>query len=203
MPHEQGAWVLLFVSGGAVEGADGCKPTSRGLPPAVVWRRRGGGGWKRWSCACGGGGGRVTGRNCARGATLPCPAGQGALRGCGGDAVCPGGAKALLCGAPDFGGFTGKSTLRGGLPFRRGRQARWEGGESGVVVRLQGMERAFILVRRSASSIRGERGGPHLPRVAKTVRLPFPHLPRSRNHPAGRPAGSARTRPRDQLRLSF
>ena len=41
-----------------------------------------------------------------------------------GDAVCPGGAKALLCGAPDFGGFTGKSTLRGGLPFRRGRQAR-------------------------------------------------------------------------------
>ena len=135
---------------------------------------------------------RRVGRRCLA------PVGQGALRGCGSDAVCAVGAKALLCGAPDFGGFTGKSTLRGGLPFRRGRQARWEGGESGVVVRLQGMERAFILVRRSASSIRGERGGPHLPRVAKTVRLPFPHLPRSRNHPAGRTAGSARTRPRDQ-----
>ena len=30
MPHEQGAWVLLCVSGGAVEGADGGRPTSRG-----------------------------------------------------------------------------------------------------------------------------------------------------------------------------
>ena len=58
----------------------------------------------------------------------PCPAGQGALRGCGGDAVCPGGAKALLCGAPDFGGSTGKSALRGGLPFRKGWQARREDG---------------------------------------------------------------------------
>ena len=41
MPHGQGAWVLLCVSGGAVESADGGKPTSRGLPPAVVF---GGGG---------------------------------------------------------------------------------------------------------------------------------------------------------------
>ena len=46
MPHEQGAWVLLCVSGGAVEGADGGKPTSRGLPPAAFWgtgRREDGG----------------------------------------------------------------------------------------------------------------------------------------------------------------
>ena len=69
---------------------------------------------------------RRVGRRCLA------PTGQGALREGGGDAVCPDGAKALLCGAPDFGGFTGKSTLRGGLPFRRGRQARWEGGGDAV-----------------------------------------------------------------------
>ena len=35
MPHEQGAWMLLCVSGGAVEGTDGGKSTSRDLPPAA------------------------------------------------------------------------------------------------------------------------------------------------------------------------
>ena len=37
MPHEQGAWMLLCVSGGAVEGTDGGKSTSRDLPPAAFW----------------------------------------------------------------------------------------------------------------------------------------------------------------------
>ena len=49
MPHEQGAWMLLCVSGGAVEGTDGGKSTSRDLPPAAFWGdgetgRRGDGG---------------------------------------------------------------------------------------------------------------------------------------------------------------
>ena len=35
MPHEQGAWMLLCVSGGTVEGTDGGKSTSRDLPPAA------------------------------------------------------------------------------------------------------------------------------------------------------------------------
>ena len=34
-PHEQGAWVLRFGSVGAVVGADGGRPTRRGLPPAA------------------------------------------------------------------------------------------------------------------------------------------------------------------------
>ena len=86
----------------------------------------------------------MTGRNCARGATLPCPAGQGALRGCGDDAVCPGGAKALLCGAPDFGGFTGKSMLWGGLPFRKGWQARREDGGGGAQSARDGYTRPTL-----------------------------------------------------------
>ena len=60
-PHEQGAGALRFGSDGAAVGADGGRPTSRGLPPAARW------------------------------ATLPCPAGQGALPVCGVDAVCPAG----------------------------------------------------------------------------------------------------------------
>ena len=60
--------------------------------------------------------------------------GDGSELRAGGDAVCPGGAKALLCGAPDFGGFTGKSMLRGGLPFRKGWQARREDGGRGSAV---------------------------------------------------------------------
>ena len=60
-PHEQGAGALRFGSDGAAVGADGGRPTSRGLPPAVRW------------------------------ATLPCPAGQGTLQVCVFDAVCPAG----------------------------------------------------------------------------------------------------------------
>ena len=198
MPHEQGAWVLLFVSDGAVEGTDGGKPTSRGLPPAAVFGgRRGGGGWKRWSCACGGGGGRVTGRNCARGATLPCPAGQGALRGCGGDAVCPGGAKALLCGAPDFGGFTGKSMLWGSLPFRKGWQARREDGGRGSAV-----GKGWIYTSYAGHAVLWvkTRPFPASPLAAKTVLQPRPlplHLPPSipRGERRALPAPAQGTRP--------
>ena len=60
-PHEQGAGTLRFGSDGAAVGADGGRPTSRGLPPAVRW------------------------------ATLPCPGGQGTLQVCVFDAVCPAG----------------------------------------------------------------------------------------------------------------
>ena len=60
-PHEQGAGALRFGSDGAAVGADGGRPTSRGLPPAVRW------------------------------ATLPCPGGQGTLQVCVFDAVCPAG----------------------------------------------------------------------------------------------------------------
>ena len=63
-PHEQGAGALRFGSDGAAVRADGGRPTSRGLPPAARW------------------------------ATLPCPAGQGALPVCGVDAVCPAGKSA-------------------------------------------------------------------------------------------------------------
>ena len=64
-PHEQGAGVLRFTSFGTGEGIDGGRLTSRSLPPA----------------------GRLGD------AALPC--GQGALRVCVFDAVCPVGAKAL------------------------------------------------------------------------------------------------------------
>ena len=66
-PREQGAGALRFVSDGAAAGADGGRPTSRSLPPAK---------------AC-------VERRCLA------PQGQGALPVCGGDAVCPCGAKAL------------------------------------------------------------------------------------------------------------
>ena len=36
-PHEQGVGVLRFIPVGAVEGVDGGRPTSRGLPPAAVF----------------------------------------------------------------------------------------------------------------------------------------------------------------------
>ena len=130
----------------------------------------------------------MMGWNCARGATLPCPNGARGAAGCGGDAVCPGGAKALLCGAPGFGGFTGKSALRGGLPFRKGWQARREAGKNRF---------AYSRASFKGWQTRPEHGGRG--RFARGENCPlFPRPPRFRNHPAGRPAGSARTRPRDQ-----
>ena len=82
---------LRFGSDRAVVGADGGRPTSRGLPPAK---------------AC-------VGRRCLA------PVGQGALPVCAFDAVCPCGAKALQSGAPDHGasrkgaGFRNVSPLKG------------------------------------------------------------------------------------------
>ena len=129
--------------------------------------------------------------------------GQGTLRECRGDAVCPDGAKALLCGAPDFGGFTGESALRGGLPFRKGWQARREDGGWGSAVgkgwiytSYAGHAVLWVKTRpfpteRSVSPTRSE---DRLSAPPATAIFP--------RHPAGRTAGSARTRPRDQDRLS-
>ena len=62
---------------------------------------------------------RCVGRRCLA------PVGQGALRGCVFDAVCPCGAKALLSMARRILGFiAGESYLRGGLPLNGGRAAR-------------------------------------------------------------------------------
>ena len=119
----------------------------------------------------------MMGWNCARGATLPCPNGARGAAGGGGDAVCPGGAKALLCGAPDFGGFTGKSALRGGLPFRKGWHARREAGKNRFAY-----SRAFF----KGWQTRPEHGGTEAmgaSRAAKTARssrgrLVFATIPR-------------------------
>ena len=125
--------------------------------------------------------------------------GKGCCGGGGGDAVCPGGAKALLCGAPDFGGFTGKSMLWGGLPFRKGWQARREDGGRGSAVgkgwiytSYAGHAVLWVKTRpfpteRSVSPTRSE---DRLSAPPATAIFP--------RHPAGRTAGSARTRPRDQ-----
>ena len=133
----------------------------------------------------------MTGRNCARGATLPCPDGARGAAGYGGDAVCPGGAKALLCGAPDFGGFTGKSMLWGGLPFRKGWQARREDGGRGSAV-----GKGWIYTSYAGHAVLWvkTRPFPASPLAAKTVLQPLPATAIFPRHPAGRTAGSARTR---------
>ena len=95
-PHEQGAGALRFVSDGTAVGADGGRLTSRSLPPAK---------------AC-------VERRCLA------PQGQGALQVCGGDAVCPCGAKALQSGAPGFGLSRERAESQGALPIRNGWQAR-------------------------------------------------------------------------------
>ena len=91
-PHEQGAGVLRFVPVEVGVRVDGGRLRSRSPPPAK---------------AC-------VERRCLA------PQGQGTLPVCGGDAVCPCGAKALQSGAPDFGWFAGESCLRSGLPFKNG-----------------------------------------------------------------------------------
>ena len=48
-PHEQGAGALRFGSVGAVEGVDGGRPTSRGLPPAAVFGSASG--WRFYEAA--------------------------------------------------------------------------------------------------------------------------------------------------------
>ena len=101
---------------------------------------------------------------------------------CAFDAVCPCGAKALQSGAPDFGWFAGQRWMkkRFALQERSGRRA----GKTGKRSRI-GLSALFF-----ANIRRGE--------ALKIIFLPLSHPLFSRNHPAGRPAGSARTRPRDQ-----
>ena len=140
----------------------------------------------------------MMGWNCARGATLPCPDGARDAAGCGGDAVCPGGAKALLCGAPDFGGLRGKACCGAVcLSGRAGRRAGRTGG-GGAQSARDGYTRPTPSTpsygrKRALSPLRRPRRRPSSTPPATAI---FPR------HPAGRTAGSARTRPRDQDRLS-
>ena len=131
--------------------------------------------------------------------------GQGALRGCGSDAVCPDGAKALLCGAPDFGGFTGKRMLWGGLPFRKGWQARREDGGRGSAV-----GKGWIYTSYAGHAVLWAKMRPFLtecsasPPAAKTVFRPLPRPPYSPAVPRGErralPAPAQGSRP---LRIPF
>ena len=108
--------------------------------------------------------------------------GQGTLRECRGDAVCPDGAKALLCGAPDFGGFTGESALRGGLPFRKGWQARREDGGWGSAV-----GKGWIYMSYAGHAVLWVKTRPFhaSPPAAKTVLQPLPRPPYSPAVPRG------------------
>ena len=61
----------------------------------------------------------------------------------------------------------------------------------------------FARILQGLADAPGARGDGGDGRFARGENCPlFPRPPRFRNHPAGRPAGSARTRPRDQGRLS-
>ena len=127
-------------------------------------------------------------RSCAEGMTgqagemtLPCPAGKEALPVCGVDAVCPVGKSAselarliLVCRG-------GKLDEEMVCPSRTVWQAR----------RRDGVKGPHWTVR----AFRCE----HPARGSAQDHLPTPSAsPVPRNHPAGRPAGSARTRSRDQ-----
>ena len=204
-PHEQGAGALRFGSDGAAVGADGGRPTSRGLPPATRW------------------------------ATLPCPGGQGVLPVCVFDAVCPAGKGAselalriLACrgkkqgfgtfrpsrdfpGAPGDGGtdfspqgaefFPHAVTLRSHnepLPARNGDTPHL------TVKTRPSSHKTFHIYPSVANAARNK---PRLIAPAfrgehpACVQPQFPALPvtaSSPNHPAGRTAGSARTRSRVQ-----
>ncbi len=168
MPHEQGAWALLCVSGGAGEGADGGRPTSRGLPPA------------------------------ARGATLPCPGGARGAAGMRERRCLPRWGKGAAVWRAWFWRVYGKKYVAGRSTFQEG-QAGAPGGRgewsrrafAGDGTRLH-PGKAFRVIhpwrtRRSPPSACGENRPPALPASAT-----FPQPSR------GRPAGSARTRSRNQ-----
>ena len=167
---------------GAMEGADGGGPTSRGPPPAAVFGgRRGGGGWKRWSCACGGGGGMMTGRNCARGATLPCPDGA---RGAAGvrrrRCLPPVGQRRCCVARLILAGLRGKA--RCGAVCLSGRAGRRAGRTGAGARSRQGMD---IHVLRWACRLMGENAplSPlRRPREDRLAALPataiFPAIPR-------------------------
>ena len=132
-------------------------------------------------------------RRCALGdAALP-RGGKGALPVCGGDAVYPCGAKALQSWRACFGLSREKTENRGALPIRNGWQARRG-------MRAVELCKAWII----ACTIR-RRGSAQehpltclQPSHAHKSQLPVPSAtPCFPCHPAGRPAGSARTRSRD------
>ena len=128
----------------------------------------------------------------------------------------PAGQKRFRVGAPDFGRFTGKSFLRGVLPIRKLSRRAGERetepsyiSQRGEMYAVSRAERALLPVKSSTSSYRRKRGtlqdAPHHPRVSRRMRagvqdyLPaLPAAPPSPDHPAGRSAGSARTRSRVQ-----
>ena len=186
-PHEQGAGALRFGSDGAAVGADGGRPTSRGLPPAVRW------------------------------ATLPCPGGQGTLPVCVFDAVCPAGKGAselarriMACRGKEQGlGTFCPSGCSVGAPGN-GAAARFPARETEIHAIPQ-TRRILILPPlprppRAASAVLYKA---HLPAIAfrgehparECVQGPpftLPVAASSPSHPAGRTAGSARTRSRVQ-----
>ena len=114
--------------------------------------------------------------------TLPCPGGQGALRMCVFDAVCPMGAKTLQSGAPDMGVSRKKAVPPSALPIR-GLCRRAGEGEALCALFCGGHGV-------SALPSAHERRKVHRPASPAAALFPC--------RPAGRPAGSARTRPRDQ-----
>ena len=114
--------------------------------------------------------------------TLPCPGGQGALRMCVFDAVCPMGAKALQSGAPDMGVSRKKAVPPSALPIR-GLCRRAGEGEA---------LRALFCGGHGVSALPSAHERRKVHRPASPAAALFPC------HPAWRPAGSARTRPRDQ-----
>ena len=107
-------------------------------------------------------------------------------------------AKALQSGAPDFGRVAGESNLRGGLPIREiSRRAgergtgRWASPRRGWrYTPSRGRNAPCLQATPSASSSCSERG--------TSQGTPHPPLLHPPDLPAGRPAGSARTRSRDQ-----
>ena len=132
-PHEQGAGALRFGSDGAAVGADGGRPTSRGLPPAARW------------------------------ATLPCPAGQGALPVCVFDAVCPAGKGAAEWRAGSW-RVAGESGVFGAVcPSGKFTSAPGNGGtgrtpQGTEIHAISRTERALLPAKPSASSYRRKRG---------------------------------------------
>ena len=180
--------MLRFVSDGAGEGVDGGRPTSRGLPLAVRW------------------------------ATLPCPLGKGRCW-CAGSTLFALQAKALQSGAPDHGvsrervGFSERFAHQGSLPARRGTGERAAPRRGCRLRAIPRTERALLPARAPNPSFlrpfRAICGPSHAclrpfctfyghPASTKVSFPPFPLPPHLPVHPAGRTAGSARTRPRDQ-----
>ncbi len=85
-PTSRGRARCVSFRRGAAVGSDGERPTSRGRSPAARW------------------------------ATLPCPAGQGTLPGCGGDAVCPAGKGAAEWRAGSLAYHGGKQGIKAFSP---------------------------------------------------------------------------------------